>query len=107
MWKIKEDKLVVNFKPLYTDEVTFELERPHPEAQPVEFKTATTGMKVVRAGDKLYLEKLCVDGRMRHMEYQGAHLGDLNFHNFGWDGPTGRKYLRIDVYTGECSVITE
>ena len=44
---------------------------------------------------------------MGYLLYKGSHAGGLNFYNFGWEDNGKKKYVRIDVYTGEHKIIED
>lgn len=107
-WERFNDKIVARYTPiLIPREFTYEVECITSSDKVVDFKTATNGMRAWSTPQGPVMEKLCVDGKMRYIKFTPDHQGDLNFYNVGWDGPQGRRYLRVDVYTGEYAIIED
>lgn len=107
-YKTENNELIAEYDPPYVEGIRRYIIEKETENDSVElFKTATSPMMAVKKDGKVFIEKLCVDGKMRYMEFKGRHFGPLNFVNIGWKGTWGRKYIRIDVYTGEYAIIEE
>ncbi len=107
-WVCYNNKIVVKYRPILIDrEVAYIIDRKTKEDKIVSFKTATSGMRVWQTEKGPIMEKLCIDGKMRLIKWTPNHKGDLNFYNIGWEGPRGRRYVRIDIYTGEHRIIED
>ena len=104
----KNNSLFIKIKPLLKEkEIELVLKKPSIDAKIEKFNTATSPMGGSYIDGKPYMEHLTLDGKMELIPYEGKHAGDLNFYNAGWKYNKGRKYYRIDVYTGEHLLIEE
>lgn len=98
----------IKFTPVLAgEEKIFRYRAPDDSWTPYFTKTATHPMLMAHHKGRIIAEHINVDGELELIELPFECNIEDNFYNIGWQKGSEKRYLRVDVLTGETRDMRE